>query len=98
MRKIDLDDLERKASSEIAARANAPKSLEGVPLITVETAIAAWDHSSANSPLVTLALIARIRELEDSLTVVTEQMVSNDEHWIRVSIARDVLAKWTVLP
>ena len=55
-------------------------------------------HIAANDPSTTLALIARIRELEGAFTVVTEQMVSNDEHGVRVSMARDTLSKIAVLP
>jgi hypothetical protein len=63
-RACDLDELERKARALMAARAAAPRDIAGEPMITQETANAEWAHGQANSPPVTLALIARIRELE----------------------------------
>lgn len=62
-KKLDLDDIERKARAEIEARANAPKSLAGEPLITTETAEAAWAHHRATEPKNVLALIAEFRRL-----------------------------------
>lgn len=62
--KIDLDELERKARAEIEARASAPKSLQGEPLVTLEMAEACWAHQQAVKSPVVLALLARIRELE----------------------------------
>lgn len=59
---IDLDDLERKASAALAARAIQPKGV-----VTHECAEASWAHQVATEPPVTLALIARIRELEGGL-------------------------------
>lgn len=53
--KIDLDELERKARRWDKAIGKD------------DEADARLDHIAANSPPVTLALIARIRELEDAL-------------------------------
>lgn len=98
--KIDLDALERKARAEMEARAGAPKSLEGVPLITDEVANAAWDHAFANNPPVTLALVSRIRELESSLSSLTEvyRPIDAEPQWQREDTARALLAKGCVLP
>lgn len=65
--KIDLDELERKAKAVITARAAAPKTPYGGRYTTDETANTTWDHSKAAGPPVTLALIARIRELEEAI-------------------------------
>lgn len=71
----DLDDLERKATAAIAAEADAPRTLEGKPQTTQETADTSWAHQSATEPPVTLALIARIRGLE---TIARERLEQNE--------------------
>lgn len=62
--KVDLDEIERLALRAIAAEEAAPRALEGARMVTSEVANTSWDHQKATSPPVTLALIARIRELE----------------------------------
>lgn len=59
--KIDLDDLERKASAAVSAN---PRWYTETRLdeLNIRPVLAA--HIAANSPPVTLALVARIRELE----------------------------------
>lgn len=65
--KIDLDELERRATAAIAAEAARPAGL-----ITQEDADASWAHARATEPPVTLALIARIRELKAMLIGVSK--------------------------
>lgn len=61
--KIDLDDLKRKAQAAVAVQQNIRNALDDAThLIDDDVA----DHL-ANSPRATLALIARIRELEEAL-------------------------------
>lgn len=55
-------------------------------------------HIAANDPSTTLALIARIRELEAALEDIVDPCVSEGAHWPRMRGAREVLAKGAVLP
>lgn len=68
--KIDLDKLERKATAVVASRTlfelaqwGASQATDGRRWSDHQLRDAAW-HVAANSPPVTLALVARIRELE----------------------------------
>lgn len=88
--KIDLDDLERKANaSNVGARWTLDDrdaaAIETVGTgCTIAVADPGWaedlhlahaEHIAANSPPVTLALIARIRELEDGLSEAARALV-----------------------
>lgn len=92
MTKVDLDDIERKAQAEISARARAPRTLERHPVITDEMARASWDRGSATSPLVMLALVARIRELDNLLSD-----IHDGRDWSEAQIAQ-LLEKGAVIP
>lgn len=66
--KIDLDEIERKARALLAERAKTRD-------VTDESAEAAWQYGEATPPPVTLALIARIRELEAVATEVRNELL-----------------------
>jgi hypothetical protein len=82
MTKIDLDELERKAREAI---------------IWDKGAVAAA-FRRANSPPVTLALIARIRELESAVRESAEEFLRNSEYPPEVADLYALLEKGAVLP
>jgi hypothetical protein len=73
---LDLDELERKARAVVNTRtefelAQWKSNATDTRRWNAEQRIASAQHIAANSPPVTLALIARIRELESRLARVT---------------------------
>ena len=105
--KLDLDELERKATA--ASTGHWMRGTDGWDVV-VRTETRDWpiartiggfdaDYIAANSPPVTLALIARIRELEN---VAKELLDIADEHAWGFTVAREraaaLLEKGAVLP
>lgn len=118
MTKIDLDELERKARAAnvgCAWRIDAGNPAlvetesgcaiaETDPGWASELHIAHAEHIAANSPTVTLALIARILELESELTLACDRIDAFHECYTKVGrdplglAVRGILEKGAVFP
>ncbi len=91
--KIDLDELELKAR-EASSTDDDRRSWSGPVIIMSPKSMA---HIAANSPPVTLALIARIAELEAAVESAADDLAGvRMAH--RAAILTEILEKGVVLP
>jgi hypothetical protein len=104
--KIDLAELERRARAVVGSRSEfelaqwTATHASAVKRWRDEQLKSAADHIAANSPQVTLALVARIRELEGALgglVAECEERTENPEGDYYAE-QREILAKGSVLP
>lgn len=106
MMQVDIDDLERRAQASLDEAPEDPSWFGHDPVTDEEhdnwsiPEDSVWEmakrHIAANSPTVTLALVARIRELETTLG----KVISDWEHTESVDLdnERVILEKGVVLP
>lgn len=107
--KVDLDDLERKAR----AATPGPWAADATDVVSDLGSKSAWverigmanarknvEHIVANSPPVTLALIARIRELENAFDTSLDEWNRRDEFDVSAAhrnLMRSLIEKGVVI-